>query len=63
MFPCMIARTTTTDVISSGVGGTRNGALQLVSPPLLNSYFCYPTSLFFSYLKIVHNFFSYGTTF
>lgn len=30
MFPCMIARTTTTDVLSSGMGGTRNGALQLV---------------------------------
>lgn len=26
----MIARTSTADVISSGVGGTRNGALQLV---------------------------------
>lgn len=31
MFPCMIARTSTTDVISSGMGGTRNGSLQLVS--------------------------------
>lgn len=31
MFPCLIARATTTDVISSGMGGTRNGALQLVS--------------------------------
>lgn len=31
MFPCMIARTATTDVISSGMGGTRNGALQLVA--------------------------------
>lgn len=30
MFPGMIARATTTDVISSGMGGTRNGALQLV---------------------------------
>lgn len=30
MFPCMIARTSTTDVISSGMGGTRNGSLQLV---------------------------------
>ncbi|XWS35749.1 hypothetical protein CRYUN_Cryun20dG0022700 [Craigia yunnanensis] len=30
MFPCMIARTTTTDVICSGMGGTRNGALQLM---------------------------------
>lgn len=34
MFPCMIARTTTTDVISSGVGGTRNGALQLMHAEL-----------------------------
>ncbi|KAK1412231.1 hypothetical protein QVD17_33308 [Tagetes erecta] len=30
MFPCMIARTSTTDVISNGMGGTRNGALQLM---------------------------------
>lgn len=30
MFPCLIARTSTTDVISSGMGGTRNGALQLM---------------------------------
>ncbi|PWA77089.1 Homeobox, conserved site-containing protein [Artemisia annua] len=29
MFPCMIARTSTSDVISNGMGGTRNGALQL----------------------------------
>ncbi|KAF8380305.1 hypothetical protein HHK36_027787 [Tetracentron sinense] len=35
MFPCMIARTSTTDVISSGVGGTRNGALQLMHAELL----------------------------
>ncbi|KAF8412309.1 hypothetical protein HHK36_000270 [Tetracentron sinense] len=33
MFPCMIARTSTTDIISSGMGGTRNGALQLVNFP------------------------------
>ncbi|KAE8660458.1 Homeobox-leucine zipper protein ROC6 [Hibiscus syriacus] len=30
MFPCMIARTSTTDVISSGMGGTINGAIQLM---------------------------------
>ncbi|KAL3536866.1 hypothetical protein ACH5RR_000232 [Cinchona calisaya] len=30
MFPCMVARTSTTEVISSGMGGTRNGALQLM---------------------------------
>ncbi|PHT53109.1 Homeobox-leucine zipper protein ROC6 [Capsicum baccatum] len=30
MFPCLISRTSTTDVISSGMGGTRNGALQLM---------------------------------
>ncbi|XP_019189515.1 PREDICTED: homeobox-leucine zipper protein ANTHOCYANINLESS 2-like [Ipomoea nil] len=30
MFPCLIARTSTTDVIASGMGGTRNGALQLM---------------------------------
>ncbi|PSS24351.1 Homeobox-leucine zipper protein like [Actinidia chinensis var. chinensis] len=34
IFPCMIARTTTTDVISSGMGGTRNGALQLMHAEL-----------------------------
>ncbi|KDO86028.1 hypothetical protein CISIN_1g002869mg [Citrus sinensis] len=34
MFPCMIARTATTDVISSGMGGTRNGALQLMHAEL-----------------------------
>ncbi|THU55100.1 hypothetical protein C4D60_Mb11t03010 [Musa balbisiana] len=34
MFPCVIARTTTTDVISSGMGGTRNGALQLMQAEL-----------------------------
>ncbi|CAK9160978.1 unnamed protein product [Ilex paraguariensis] len=30
MFPCIIGRTTTLDVISSGMDGTRNGALQLM---------------------------------
>ncbi|XP_077234598.1 homeobox-leucine zipper protein ANTHOCYANINLESS 2-like isoform X2 [Tasmannia lanceolata] len=34
MFPCMIARTSTTDVISSGMGGTRNGALELMNAEL-----------------------------
>ncbi|XP_038708918.1 homeobox-leucine zipper protein ANTHOCYANINLESS 2-like isoform X2 [Tripterygium wilfordii] len=34
MFPCLIARTFTTDVISSGMGGTRNGALQLMHAEL-----------------------------
>ncbi|GAB2244988.1 hypothetical protein Droror1_Dr00000481 [Drosera rotundifolia] len=34
IFPCMIARTTTTDVISAGMGGTRNGALQLMHAEL-----------------------------
>ncbi|KAF8413120.1 hypothetical protein HHK36_001096 [Tetracentron sinense] len=34
MFPCMIARTSTTDVISSGMGGTRNGTLQLMHAEL-----------------------------
>ncbi|KAJ0439305.1 putative transcription factor & lipid binding HD-SAD family [Helianthus annuus] len=34
MFPCMIARTSTTDVISTGMGGTRNGALQLMHAEL-----------------------------
>lgn len=31
MFPCIIARTSTNEVISNGINGTRNGALQLVS--------------------------------
>lgn len=30
MFPCNVARATTTDVISAGMAGTINGALQLV---------------------------------
>ncbi|KAK4418685.1 Homeobox-leucine zipper protein ANTHOCYANINLESS 2 [Sesamum alatum] len=34
MFPCIIARTSTTDVISNGMGGTRNGALQLMNAAL-----------------------------
>lgn len=34
MFPCMIARASTTDVISSGMGGSRNGALQLMHAEL-----------------------------
>ncbi|XP_051116101.1 homeobox-leucine zipper protein ANTHOCYANINLESS 2 isoform X2 [Andrographis paniculata] len=34
MFPCIIARTSTTDVISGGMGGTRNGALQLMNAAL-----------------------------
>ncbi|KAL0548638.1 hypothetical protein IC582_013093 [Cucumis melo] len=34
MFPCLIARATTIDVISSGMGGTRNGALQLMHAEL-----------------------------
>ncbi|KAK9742912.1 hypothetical protein RND81_03G205100 [Saponaria officinalis] len=34
MFPGMVARASTTDVISSGMGGTRNGALQLMHAEL-----------------------------
>ncbi|XP_047337762.1 homeobox-leucine zipper protein ANTHOCYANINLESS 2-like [Impatiens glandulifera] len=34
MFPVMVARAETTDVISSGMGGTRNGALQLMNVEL-----------------------------
>ncbi|XP_020219711.1 homeobox-leucine zipper protein ANTHOCYANINLESS 2 [Cajanus cajan] len=34
MFPCMIARTSTAEVISSGINGTRNGALQLMHAEL-----------------------------
>jgi hypothetical protein len=31
MFPCIVARASTTDIISSGMGGTRSGSIQLVS--------------------------------
>ncbi|KAI4328738.1 hypothetical protein L6164_021071 [Bauhinia variegata] len=34
MFPCLIARTSTSEVISCGMGGTRNGALQLMHAEL-----------------------------
>ncbi|XP_076927963.1 homeobox-leucine zipper protein HDG1-like [Bidens hawaiensis] len=34
MFPCMIARTSTLDVIANSMGGTRNGALQLMHAEL-----------------------------
>ncbi|XP_045798705.1 homeobox-leucine zipper protein ANTHOCYANINLESS 2-like [Trifolium pratense] len=34
MFPCVIARTSTNEVISSGINGTRNGALQLMQAEL-----------------------------
>ncbi|WOG88569.1 hypothetical protein DCAR_0207804 [Daucus carota subsp. sativus] len=34
MFPSLVARTCTTDVISNGMGGTRNGALQLMHAEL-----------------------------
>ncbi|XP_058104816.1 homeobox-leucine zipper protein ANTHOCYANINLESS 2-like [Magnolia sinica] len=34
MFPCVIARTSTTDVISKGLGGSRNGTLQLMRAEL-----------------------------
>ncbi|KAK4269634.1 hypothetical protein QN277_022765 [Acacia crassicarpa] len=34
MFPYMIARTSTTEVISGGINGTRNGALQLMHAEL-----------------------------
>ncbi|KAF3526069.1 hypothetical protein F2Q69_00049614 [Brassica cretica] len=34
MFPSMISRTSTTEIISSGMGGTRNGALHLMHAEL-----------------------------
>ncbi|KAK4794256.1 hypothetical protein SAY86_012250 [Trapa natans] len=34
MFPCLIARASTTEVISSGMGGTRNGAVHLMQAEL-----------------------------
>jgi len=53
MFPCMIATTSITDIISTGMGETRNGALQLVSsmPQIKFSFFELDLSLilFFVY--------------
>ncbi|CAH8325332.1 unnamed protein product [Eruca vesicaria subsp. sativa] len=34
MFPCMIAKTSTVEIISSGMGGTRNGALHMMQAEL-----------------------------
>ncbi|KAJ4905583.1 Homeobox-leucine zipper protein ANTHOCYANINLESS 2 [Raphanus sativus] len=34
MFPCNVARATTTDIISGGMAGTRSGALQLMNAEL-----------------------------
>ncbi|XP_028769098.1 homeobox-leucine zipper protein ANTHOCYANINLESS 2 isoform X2 [Neltuma alba] len=34
MFPCLVARTSTTEVISGGINGTRNGALELMHAEL-----------------------------
>ncbi|XP_075501070.1 homeobox-leucine zipper protein HDG1-like [Primulina tabacum] len=34
MFPCIISRTSTTDVVSGDMGGSRNGALQLMHAEL-----------------------------
>lgn len=41
----MIARTSTTDVISNGMGGTRNGALQLVCIHIINFFLIFPYHL------------------
>ncbi|XP_062193783.1 homeobox-leucine zipper protein ROC6-like [Phragmites australis] len=34
MFPCIVARASTTDIISSGMGGTRSGSIQLIHAEL-----------------------------
>ncbi|XP_062198706.1 homeobox-leucine zipper protein ROC6-like isoform X2 [Phragmites australis] len=34
MFPCIVARASTTDIISSGMGGTRSGSIQLMHAEL-----------------------------
>jgi len=34
MFPCIVARASTTDIISSGMGGTRSGSIQLMHTEL-----------------------------
>uniref|UniRef100_A0A0E0B5J7 Uncharacterized protein n=1 Tax=Oryza glumipatula TaxID=40148 RepID=A0A0E0B5J7_9ORYZ len=34
MFPCVVARASTTDIISSGMGGTRSGSIQLMHAEL-----------------------------
>lgn len=49
MFPCNVARATTTDVISGGMAGTINGALQLVksiSSCLITSRFKFRFNIF-----------------
>jgi hypothetical protein len=41
MFPSLIARAATTDIISSGMGGTKSGALQMVCRyPTCSIVFC-----------------------
>ncbi|XP_024028635.1 homeobox-leucine zipper protein ANTHOCYANINLESS 2 isoform X2 [Morus notabilis] len=34
MFPCLVARASTIEMISTGIGGTRNGALQVINAEL-----------------------------
>ena len=48
----MIARTSTTDVISSGMGGTRNGALQLVNVSSTTDMCVVPSMFSLRVLKI-----------
>lgn len=46
MFSCVIASATTTEVLSGGMGGSRNGALQLVS-------FNYETKLIYHFSPLI----------
>jgi hypothetical protein len=41
MFPCVVARASTMEMISSGMGGTLSGSIQLVSmqPSLIDTSF------------------------
>ena len=44
MFPCIIARASTIDLISNGIAGTKNGALQVV---------CF-SAILFSFLRLLN---------
>lgn len=53
MFPCMIARNSTTEIISSGMGGTRNGALHLVTTYIKCIHTKFVTFLFINMDQII----------
>lgn len=43
MFPCMISKAATVDVISNGEGDNRNGAVQLVSCRIMPFFVSFST--------------------